>query len=86
MENPLSWNEYQKAIAFYLSDVPPGRVENIVNGLIKEGFLDATLRLDAIATVEKATSEARKMFEMRAVGLSTVSRVYYALKEAGLLP
>lgn len=86
MENPASWNLYQKSIAFYSSDVPPGVEENIVIGLIAEKYLNIEHKTRALAVVKTARKECKRLRAAHIVGLSDVTIIYYALREAELLP
>jgi hypothetical protein len=86
MENPLSWNIYQKAIAFHSSNVPPGLEENIVDGLIDDKLMDLEQRPRALEVIKEAYQECKRQRVAKSCGLSNISIIYYALKEAGLLP
>lgn len=86
MENPASWNVYQKAIAFYSSDVEPGLEKNVVNGLILEKHLRHDQEEMALQVIRDAVKTCKRMRDSRMCGLSSVSVIYYAFKEAGLLP
>lgn len=86
MENPMSWNVYQKAIAFYSSDVEPGLEKNIVNGLIAEKHLKPEQEKAALEVMKDAIKECKRQRAAKICGLSNISIIYYALKEAGLLP
>ncbi len=86
MENPMTWNAYQKAIAFYSSDVEPGIEQNIVRGLIHEKHLSYEQETRALEVVKDALKECKRQRASKICGLSNISIIYYAFKEAGLLP
>ena len=86
MENPMNWNVYQKAIAFYSSDIEPGLEKNIVNGLIQEKYLRSDQEKIALEVMKDAVKECKRQRASNICGLSNNSIIYYALKEAGLLP
>lgn len=85
MENPATWNEAKKCIAFHMSDIGNGVADNVVNGLIEKGFLQKAQYTDAWMAVVDGLKDQDRQMKARMCGLSGPSLIYNRLEAAKLL-